>query len=295
MIAVAESTIAFAPCRACGSGDAVQRDLVRGYYIAQCPRCRLAWTHNAAIEPATFYDESYFDDADAPKGYNDYFAMATAMRRTNQKRIKYLRRLAPDASSLLDVGCGPGFFLRDASDAGYTTRGIEVSPFASEFGRRELNQSIITGPIDSGTVARIDQTPAIITLWDTIEHLPDPDDAIHRLAEKLAPGGVLCITTGDITSMAARISGARWHLYNLPEHLWFFSPQALRLLLEKAGLEVVDSRSEVCWYTAHYLVERLSYSAGFRTPKIPGAALLKRIPVPLTLFDIALVAARKPA
>ncbi|MCB9854463.1 MAG: class I SAM-dependent methyltransferase [Phycisphaerales bacterium] len=295
MIAVAEPSIAFDACRACGRHDAVQRDCIRGHRIAQCPGCRLAWTHDARIDPATFYDAAYFEDANAPKGYNDYFAMAGAMQRTNRKRLNHIRRVAPKAKSLLDVGCGPGFFLREAVDRGFTSHGIEVSPFASDFGRRELQVNITTGAIDAGSLARVTESPDVITMWDTIEHLPDPDDALRRLAARLNPGGVICITTGDITSMAARITGSRWHLYNLPEHLWFFSPDALRCMLESAGLEVVNISSEICWYTAHYLVERLSYSAGIKTPRIPGASLLKRIPVPLTLFDIVFVTARKPA
>lgn len=295
MIAVVQATGQFAACRACGRTDATQRDVIRGYRIAQCPGCRLAWTHDTQVNAAAFYDEAYFDDADAPKGYNNYFAMASAMQRTNRKRLKYLRRFAPDAKSLLDVGCGPGYFLSEAAQSGFVTQGIEVSPFASDFGRRELNQRIVTGPISPGALAQLCAAPDIITLWDTIEHLPDPDVAIRLLADRLSPDGILCLTTGDVTSMAARLMGSRWHLYNLPEHLWFFSPTSLQLLLESAGLEVIDVGSEVCWYTAHYLVERLSYSSGFRTPRIPGAQLLSRIPIPMTLFDIVRIVARKPA
>ncbi|MCA9256023.1 MAG: class I SAM-dependent methyltransferase [Phycisphaerales bacterium] len=296
MIAAATQTeSAFDACRACGRTDAFQRDCVRGYQIAQCPGCRLAWTHNARLDPTAFYDAAYFEDADAPKGYNDYFAMAGAMRRTNRKRLRHIRRHQPDAASILDVGCGPGHFLHEAASEGFTTQGVEVSPFAAEFARREFGQKVTTGPIDATTLSKVDGAPDVITLWDTIEHLPDPDIAVRRLADRLAPNGLMCVTTGDITSLAARLSGSRWHLYNLPEHLWFFSPDALRRMLESAGLNVVHMGSEVCWYTAHYLVERLSYSAGFRTPRIPGAALLRRIPVPLTLFDIVFVSAKKPA
>lgn len=295
MIAVAEPSIAFDACRACGRTDARQRDVVRGYQIAQCPGCRLAWTHDTRLDAAAFYDKEYFEGADAPKGYNDYFAMASAMTRTNRKRLNHIRTLAPNARTLLDAGCGPGFFLRDANASGFDARGIEVSQFAGDFGREELKQHILTGPIDADTLGQLDAPQDVITLWDTIEHLPNPDDAVKRLADNLRPGGLLCITTGDVTSMAARLTGSRWHLYNLPEHLWFFSRESLRLMMQTAGLDVIETRSEVCWYTAHYLVERLSYSAGFRTPNFPGAQLLKRIPVPLTLFDIVLVSARKPA
>jgi SAM-dependent methyltransferase len=229
-----------------------------------------------------------------PKGYNDYFALAGALRKTNRKRVRRLRRLLPDATRLLDVGCGPGFFLTEAARGGLEVRGLEVSPFAAGYGRARHGLNIACGPIDAAHLPHRDTSFDLITLWDVIEHLPAPADALALLAERLSPGGVLALSTGDVASPVARLSGRRWHLYNLPEHLWFFNARSLGMLLERAGLVVERVEREVCWYTTRYLLDRLMYTLG-RGPILPGRLRwLERLTVPFSLFDIVTLHARKP-
>ncbi len=281
-------------CLACGDDRSRILHRIRHYTIAQCPRCLLARTLGADVDPEAFYDDAYFISADAPKGYSDYLALAAAMARTSRVRIARLRRLLSGGRTLLDVGCGPGFFVKEASEAGLDACGLEVSAFAARYGRERLGQRIVTGPADRGHLDEAGGPFDWITLWDTIEHLHRPDEVLALLAARLRPGGVLALSTGDVASLAARASGDHWHLYNLPEHLWFFSVPALRRLLRRAGLCVVGVRREVCWYTAQYLVERFLYSLGRRAARFPGAALLKRVNVPITLLDIVTIHARKP-
>jgi len=264
------------------------------YAIVQCSRCLLAWTEGAAVEPEHFYDESYFDSVENDKGYNDYFSLASAMGRTSRARLRRLRRLVPGARTLLDAGCGPGFFVKHATDAGLDACGLEVSEFAARVGRERLDQRIVAGPIDDEHLTQVGGPFDLITLWDAIEHLHAPDEALRSLAERLAPGGVLALSTGDITALVARFSGPHWHLYNLPEHLWFFSVQALKRLLRRAGLEVVDVQREVCWYTAQYLIDRLAASLCRRPVPLPRPEILQRLSVPITLLDIVTLHARKP-
>jgi SAM-dependent methyltransferase len=247
----------------------------------QCPCCLLAWTEGVELDPAAFYDQSYFDDVDSPKGYNDYFSLASAMERTCDARIRRLRRLMPGARSLLD--------------AGRETWGLEVSAFAARFGRDRLGQRIVNGPIDAVHLDRIESSFDLITMWDTIEHLAAPDEAIALLADKLEPGGVMSLSTGDVAALAARLTGRAWHLFNLPEHLWFFSVPALKRLCRRAGLEVLRVEREVCWYTAQYLLDRLMYSLGRNALRFRGDSILKRLSVPISLFDIVTIHARKPA
>lgn len=265
------------------------------YRIVQCPRCLLARTCGARLDPAAFYDDAYFMDPGAPKGYSDYLALAVAMERTHEARLRRLRRLAPAAETVLDCGCGPGFFLRAAARAGLRTCGIEVSAFAARYGREQLGQPVITGPIDAEHVAAAGGPFDLITMWDTIEHLHEPASALRLLAGRLRPGGVLALSTGDVGSLAARASGARWHLFSLPEHLWFFSVPSLRRLLARAGLREIGVRREVCWYTAQYLAERLWFSLGRSVASAPRASVLRRLALPVTLLDIVTLHATKSA
>jgi SAM-dependent methyltransferase len=172
--------------------------------------------------------------------------------------------------------------------------GLEVSAFAACYGREQLGLNIVEGMVDALHLGQLAPSYDLITMWDVAEHLPDPADAIELLSARLAPGGVLALSTGDVRSLAARLCGRRWHLYNLPEHLWFFTEESLRLLLARAGLTVECVRREVCWYTARYLLDRLMYTLGRPPLTLARARLCERITLPFTLFDIVTIHARKP-
>lgn len=276
-------------CIACGGTRWRVLHHIGPYAILQCPHCLLAKTRGASLDEATFYNSEYFVGAGGPKGYADYFSLAVAMERTNRTRIRRLLRLAPHARTLLDVGCGPGFFVKAACDAGIEARGLEISDFAANYAREKLGLRVVAGPVDDAHLAQTGGPFDLITLWDTLEHLRNPDEALRLLTQRLTAGGVLSLSTGDIASFVARMSGRRWHLFNLPEHLWFFSAPSLKLLLRHLGMAVVTREREVCWYTAHYLLERLSVTFGWPALRLPGTAILKRLNLPLTLLDIMTV------
>jgi len=274
--------------------------VLRGYPIVQCPRCLLAQTLNAEIVPEEFYDRDYFHAplrqgrTCAPKGYDDYVRVASAASRTYRFRLLRLRRCCPAGRTLLDVGCGCGFFLRAAQRDGWDGWGLEVSQYASGYAREKLGLPVITGTVEACSLAGLLPRFDAVTLWDVLEHLPDPAEALRLLADELAPGGVLAFSTTDIGTLAARLSGPRWHLLNLPEHLWFFSTASLERLVRGAGLRTIRRRYEVCWYPLAYLAERLTVmlrGPAAAPPELPER--LARLTVPFSFFDIVTVYAAK--
>ncbi len=84
----------------------------------------------------------------------------------------------------------------------------------------------------------------VITLWDVIEHVPEPVPLLAEAARVLKPGGRLVLTTGDWGSAYAREKGANWHLMTPPWHLTMFSRDTLANAAARAGLRVVAWRSE---------------------------------------------------
>jgi len=96
-----------------------------------------------------------------------------------------------------------------------------------------------------------------VAMWDLIEHAPEPVALMREAVRLLRPGGLIVLSTGDVESLVARLSGPRWHLYHLPEHLSFFSPVTIVQLLESAGLRVQQLRRDGAMYTLEYLAYRL--------------------------------------
>lgn len=270
---------------------------VRGTQIVRCAGCGLATWDWRGLDLQAFYDESYWRSTQTGKGYVDYFALADAMDSTHRKRLRWIHNLLLAQSvqqatpRLLDAGCGPGFFVKAAAEKGFQAAGVEVSAFAATFASEQLGQNVW-----HGQVRREDLRGGpydVVTMWDVIEHLPDPADALAALATTLRSRGLIILSTGDRSTFAARLSGARWHLFTLPEHLWFFTRHSLTRLLARCGLNVVGYRYEVCWYPLRYLIERIEAVAGSRGVLSTRLGCFGRIRLPATLGDIVTVVARK--
>ena len=84
----------------------------------------------------------------------------------------------------------------------------------------------------------------IVTLWDVIEHVPDPVPLLAEAARVLRPGGRLVLTTGDWGSAYARRQGAQWHLVAPPWHLTLFDRRTLESAGRRAGLRRLHCASE---------------------------------------------------
>lgn len=279
-------------CPVCGSGAVRQKLRKQGASVLQCGVCALAfWQPGEGFDPDALYDGDYFSGEHVAHGYDDYAALEPALRETFRRRLARLRG-APGAR-LLDVGAAYGYAASEAARAGFRVAAVEIS-------REAAARAVALLP---GGVARAgaDRLPFasgsfdVVTLWDVLEHLPDPHRAMGELARCLRPGGRLALTTGDVESLAARLSGARWHLYTIPEHLFFHSRESLRRLLAAHGLRVEGMRAEAGYYPIGYLVERLRktlFGGVASAPRrFPGAGVV----VPVNLFDVLTVEAVRTA
>jgi 2-polyprenyl-3-methyl-5-hydroxy-6-metoxy-1,4-benzoquinol methylase len=272
----------------------------------------MGWWRWEAFDPGAFYDRDYFQSAAAAKGYSDYAALEPGVRRTSRARLRRISGLLahrskpdrnewiiarntvserePSAPRLLDLGCGTGVFLDEARSAGFDVEGVEVSAYAADQAR--ARGLVVHGaPLDTIDFASADFD--VVTLWDVIEHVPDPMATLEQAAAALRRGGVLALSTGDVTSLCARLSGAHWHLFTLPEHLCFFSPRALRSMLRACGLRVARETREVNWVPVGYILERLTKSLlgrHLRLPHLPLSGLV----LPATLGDVMGIYAVKP-
>jgi SAM-dependent methyltransferase len=280
-------------CVVCGSGPASEKFRKGEVEILECPGCGLAyWIPPADFRPEQTYDAAYFADASAGHGYDDYAILEASLRRTFARRLAGLP-MPRAGARLLDVGAAYGFAVAEAARLGWEAWGLEISLAAARrAGEITRGRVVATDFLDPPFAA---ETFDVITLWDVIEHLADPQRAIGRVARLLRPGGRLVLTTGDVGSLLARLSGSRWHLYTIPEHLFFYSRQSLRILLEAHGLRVESMRAEGSIYTLGYLVERLRKTLlGGRarwSRSWPGSQTHIRV----NLFDIVTVSAVRSA
>jgi len=149
----------------------------------------------------------------------------------SKTRAQTLARGLPSNSRILDVGCGDGRLLRQFSQLGdnYQLHGIELPGPAAE-----RTAKIPRVQLHLGTQDTVDFPEAhfdLITLVHVLEHLPNPRQAVVRLARWLKPGGILFLSFPNVDSWQAKAFGSAWFHLDPPRHLTLPSPAAVSQLL----------------------------------------------------------------
>lgn len=232
-------------CPLCRGEQAAALFARDGYDIVRCTGCQLVHVAQdpASIDFKALYGEAYYTGG-SDVVFADYVGQEAARRAHFRRKLWALRALPPRLPAtgrLLDVGCAAGFFLAEAK-AYYEVQGVELSDWSSAYARDRLGLDVFTGTLQQAALpaAHFD----IVTLWDVIEHVPDPVPLLAEAARVLKPGGRLVLTTGDWGSAYAQARQAQWHLMTPPWHLSFFSRATLAEAGRRAGLALTHAASE---------------------------------------------------
>ena len=284
-------------CVVCGGVllPALRKD---GFDLVSCTNCGMLMRRQlpARGELEEIYAPEYFEyrPENPADGYADYIGDAERHRETARRRLALIDRFAPLRGGLLDLGAAAGFFVDEATRAGWDAEGIDIAPHVVDWGRRELG-----APLRVGDVSAVEGrgTYAVVTMWDYIEHSLDPAGELAKCNELLAPDGIIALSTGDLDSVAARLSRSRWHLLTPRHHNFFFSSRTLVRLLERSGFHVAWLGHPGSRYSLAHLAYK--FDRGARTAVTAAAARriaasrFGRYSLPVNLFDIVTVVARK--
>ena len=241
-------------CVACGSGNSALFVRKNNCDIFRCRDCALLFVHPAVVDASVIYSDDYFRGAEKTFGYVDYDADKEPMIPTFHKYLSLVEKLRPAKGKLLDIGEETGFFINIAGERGWSASGIEVSDYAAAEGRRK-GLDVKTGTLSGAALAP--ESVDAVTMFDVVEHFPDPAGEIRTAGEVLKKGGVLAINTPDAGSMLARFFGKKWHILVPPEHLYYFNRANLALLLEKNGFRVVAKTRLGKRFTLQYIFKML--------------------------------------
>jgi SAM-dependent methyltransferase len=163
--------------------------------------------------------------------------------------------LDPKGKRLLDIGCAGGACLVAARDLGFEVEGVEPSRWLSAYARSEYGLNVRQGILTPGFCP--EKSFDVVSLWDVLEHVPDPHDILTLIRSLLKPDGYLWLNYPNIGSLAAKTLSWRWPFW-LSVHLHYYRPSSIRRQVEQAGFEVLYSRPHWQQLQLGYLMERAS-------------------------------------
>lgn len=251
----------------------------RHYAIVECNNCGLVYSNPRP--DAQDIVESYVAVKDPL-----YLQEREGRVLTFERHLRPVMKLYPPPARLLDVGAYIGVFVEIAAQHGYDAWGLEPSQWAFGEARKQGLQMI------EGTLETVDLPEAsydVVTMWDVIEHVTDPQGELRRAHRLLKPGGLLVVHTMDIDSLFARVMRRRWP-WLMEMHIYYFSRRTLGVMLENAGFEVVRAVPQGRYLRLKYFATRLGALLGEPVGRVSGGLFrllrLSHVPIPINMGDL---------
>ncbi len=223
-------------CPLCGPDKPIKRTFYRSdHLLVACGGCGIVYLHDLPKE----VDDQFYQDVTTKKTNEDaieYWSFPANFTKYqpifNQffaQRWQWIQQAKPDVQSLLDVGCGYGFFLHYMQSRLPITHGLELDPNVAEFARSHFGLSVDSLRIEA---FQPETQFDCIVLCDVLEHLPDPVMILKRCRDLLTPGGLLFLQVPNLIGFKLPLA----HSWGLPHHIWQFGPENLNRLVAHCGL-----------------------------------------------------------
>lgn len=213
-------------CNVCGSD--VQSILIRKgeYDVLQCGNCGLAFTHPQPAGIFEQYDASYFDLYRRRRPFR--------LKRADE-RLKMIE-LMIEPGRLLDIGCSLGYFVEAANNRGWRASGVEISTHAAAEAR-QMGLDVRAGTLEEAAFP--DGSFDCVTMWDVLEHVPDPTLHMLEVHRVLSDGGLVVVGTPNLAHVLFRTKRENWRHLKPAEHIYYFMQSSIVPLFEKTGFRVV--------------------------------------------------------
>ena len=258
-------------CPLCDSNAVRNAFTKETYTYLRCNLCGTLFVANppAAAEIHARYSEDYYEAASLGsqdrKGYPSYMQAQESLTKSFTRKLSIVRERVP-SGKLLDAGAAYGTFLRLANSY-YEGVGIEVSHYAASVAKNTFGVDVRVASIEHSPPFQ-DDCFDVIVMWDIIEHLIKPVEALKEVQRMLKPGGYVFISTDDADHWLPKLLSSRWWALGAPLHLCHFSRLGMKLAFERAGkYEFIDLISDKRQYSIPEIIEHfgVSYQSNFLT------------------------------
>ena len=209
--------------------------------LFRCEDCGFLLTQNPPVEAeiGRYYESpDYISHTDTHKGLMNQVYHWVRKYMLGRKARLVKRRSGIKQGKLLDIGTGTGYFSYTMKERGWKVSAIEKSPQARAFAKEHFLLDV-DGP--EALSAYSEKSFDVVTLWHVMEHLEHLNETWETLAKILKDQGTLIVAVPNPTSFDAEKYREMWAAYDVPRHLWHFSPSVMQQLGMKHGF-VLEER-----------------------------------------------------
>ncbi len=226
----------------------VSRD---SFTLLECKKCGCRLTNGApdiASSPQYYQSENYISHSNTSTGLiNRIYQLVR--KQTLRQKVKWVERSTGQSGGrILDVGSGTGAFVAALRKAGWQADGLEPDATARMVAQDDFGVALLD-------IDRLFTLPAAsfdaITLWHVLEHVHGLNEYMQQFHRLLRPGGSLLIALPNHTSLDAAHFGKWWAAYDVPRHLYHFSPRSIEILSQQHRFSLRSMRP--MWYDAFYI------------------------------------------
>ena len=210
------------------------------FHLCRCAECGFLFTQDfpAETEIGRYYETpDYISHSDTKKGI-----VNRAYHHVRHYMLKRKARLIMNEAHrkegrLLDIGTGTGYFPATMKALGWQVEALEKNALARNFAQTHFGLEI------KPETALADYAPQsfdVITLWHVMEHLEHLNETWETLHSLLTDKGILIVAVPNCSSYDARKYGAYWAAYDVPRHLWHFTPSTIHRLAARHGFIMAE-------------------------------------------------------
>ena len=225
-------------CPVCNQGSFTEWGTTGVYAVLRCTHCGMGITFPAPTfaESANVNQEKY----QLRSRIQTYDSRKEYFSKRYRRQLRGIHAFKA-GGTLLDVGCNIGAFLTEARAAGFQTAGVEMNRECAEYAQSQLGLDVFNGRLDQAGFA--DGAFDVVTLYDVLEHVPEPTRLLQEIRRILKPTGLLVVQSPNIDSLMANWTKTEWQWLCLPDHLFHFTPATLATLIGQSGFEVQAVRT----------------------------------------------------
>lgn len=221
------------------------------FNIWHCGNCTARFTQNIPVagEIGRYYQaEAYVSHTDTKKGLVNRLYHLVRNYTLQTKRRLVQKAAALQNGSLLDVGAGTGAFAATMQQGGWRVTGLEPDDTARN---NALANHNLTLQNPEGLFSLQASSFDAITMWHVMEHVHELHRYMATFNTLLKPQGVLIIAVPNYTCYDADVYKENWAAYDVPRHLYHFSPQSMGQLAQQHGFTITQHKP--MWFDSFYV------------------------------------------